>query len=48
VGGGIKSATDVLAKWESGADVVVIGTAIEQNMDFLNEISALRLELTNK
>jgi putative glycerol-1-phosphate prenyltransferase len=48
VGGGIKSATDVLAKWESGADVVVIGTAIEQNMDFLNEVSALRLELTNK
>ncbi|MFT7614418.1 MAG: phosphoglycerol geranylgeranyltransferase [Parvicellaceae bacterium] len=37
VGGGIKSVKEVQAKWEAGANLVVIGTAIEKNLGLLNE-----------
>lgn len=36
-GGGIKSKTEIQEKWEAGANIVVIGTAFEQNPEFLNE-----------
>ncbi|MFI5204722.1 MAG: geranylgeranylglyceryl/heptaprenylglyceryl phosphate synthase, partial [Flavobacteriales bacterium] len=35
VGGGIRSKENVLAAWEAGADVVVVGTAIENEPDWL-------------
>jgi putative glycerol-1-phosphate prenyltransferase len=34
-GGGIKTKLEVEAKWEAGADVVVIGTAFEQNPELI-------------
>jgi len=37
VGGGIKSVKEVQAKWKAGANLVVIGTAIEKNLGLLNE-----------
>lgn len=36
VGGGIKEPIEVHQLWKAGADVVVVGTAIEKNPDFLN------------
>lgn len=33
VGGGIKSMKDVNMYWERGADIVVVGTAIEENLE---------------
>ncbi len=36
VGGGIKEPVEVHQIWKAGADVVVIGTAIEKNPDFLD------------
>lgn len=42
VGGGIRSAEDVRNKFEAGADVVVIGNAIESNPEFLVEALHVR------
>ncbi|MFI5204399.1 MAG: geranylgeranylglyceryl/heptaprenylglyceryl phosphate synthase [Flavobacteriales bacterium] len=44
VGGGIRTRKNLLAAWEAGADVVVVGTAIEKNPDWLisEEITALQ------
>lgn len=36
VGGGITQPAEVFQLWEAGADVVVLGTAIENNPDFLS------------
>lgn len=43
-GGGIRSRQHVLDAWNAGADVVVVGTAIEKNPDWLiqEEIAALQ------
>lgn len=38
VGGGIRSKTDLLEAYKNGADVVVIGTAFEENTNFLDKI----------
>ncbi|WP_046756365.1 geranylgeranylglyceryl/heptaprenylglyceryl phosphate synthase [Kordia jejudonensis] len=38
VGGGIKSKTQLNEAFQAGADLVVIGTAFEENEDFFNEI----------
>ncbi|MFP4844832.1 geranylgeranylglyceryl/heptaprenylglyceryl phosphate synthase [Winogradskyella sp. PE311] len=38
VGGGIKSKTELKNAYEAGADMVVIGTAFEEDEDFFNEI----------
>lgn len=38
VGGGIKSAKEAREKLDAGADMIVIGTAIEKDPQFLNEI----------
>ena len=37
VGGGIRSGTELSMAYKSGADVVVIGTAFEENSDFLRK-----------
>ena len=38
VGGGIRSKTELLEAYKNGADVVVIGTAFEENNNFLQKI----------
>ncbi len=38
VGGGIQSASEALEKWNAGADLVVIGNAIEQNPELLKQV----------
>lgn len=38
VGGGIRTKKQLEAAYEAGADMVVIGTAIEENEDFFNEL----------
>lgn len=39
VGGGIQTASEALEKWNAGADLIVIGNAIEQNPQFLEEVA---------
>jgi heptaprenylglyceryl phosphate synthase len=39
IGGGINSAAKALHAFEAGADVIVIGNALEKNPETLNEIS---------
>ena len=46
VGGGIRCANEVQEKWDAGANVVVIGNKLEQDIDFLLDIK-LYLEATN-
>jgi len=38
VGGGIRSAAEAKEKLDAGADLIVVGTAVEENMAFLNEL----------
>jgi len=38
IGGGIKTTTQIQAAWNAGATMVVVGTAIEQNADWLNSL----------
>lgn len=38
VGGGIKSVTEAKEKLEAGADLIVLGTALEKNIDLLDEM----------
>ncbi|HRW20953.1 MAG TPA: geranylgeranylglyceryl/heptaprenylglyceryl phosphate synthase [Bacteroidales bacterium] len=38
VGGGLKTATDINSKFNAGADIVVIGNAIENNPEILSEL----------
>lgn len=45
VGGGMKSAQEVRDAFESGADIAVIGTAIEHNVDFLLDLQAIKAEV---
>ena len=42
VGGGIRDAETAKSIYESGADVIVIGNAIEKNPDLIQEISTLK------
>ncbi len=37
VGGGIRSKEELLEAYKNGADLVVIGTAFEENIDFLTK-----------
>ncbi|MEM6720813.1 MAG: geranylgeranylglyceryl/heptaprenylglyceryl phosphate synthase [Bacteroidota bacterium] len=48
VGGGIRSKTQLNAAFDSGADLVVIGTAFEQNEAFLSELRNEVLEITKE
>lgn len=41
VGGGIRSKDDAKSKLDAGADLLVIGTAIENNIHFIDEIASL-------
>ncbi len=42
VGGGIRSATQIETAFNAGADIVVIGTAIENDVNFLDEIKSIK------
>jgi geranylgeranylglyceryl phosphate synthase family protein len=39
IGGGVTQSETVYKLWKAGADVVVVGTVIENNPDFLEEFS---------
>lgn len=41
VGGGMRSATQIEAAFHAGADIVVIGTAIEKDIRFLDELKKI-------
>jgi len=41
VGGGIRSKEDAKAKLEAGADLLVVGTALENDLRFIEELSSL-------
>lgn len=38
VGGGIRTAEQAAQAWNAGADILVIGTAIEENISFIGEV----------
>ncbi|MGC9345002.1 MAG: geranylgeranylglyceryl/heptaprenylglyceryl phosphate synthase, partial [Bacteroidales bacterium] len=42
VGGGIKNAGDAEALYNAGADLIVVGNAIEENSSLIKSISAVR------
>lgn len=42
VGGGIRSKTQVETAFKAGADIVVIGTAIENKVEFLNDLKSIK------
>lgn len=42
VGGGIKNAEQMECAFAAGADIIVIGTAIEEDVNFLNEIKKIK------
>lgn len=42
VGGGLRSAAQIEIAFSAGADIVVIGTAIENNIKFLEEIKSIK------
>lgn len=42
VGGGIRSAAQIETAFKAGADIVVIGTAIENDVEFLNKIKSIK------
>jgi phosphoglycerol geranylgeranyltransferase len=41
VGGGIQSADDLKMVFDSGADIAVVGTAVEQNPEILSEFASM-------
>lgn len=41
VGGGIRSKDDAKAKLDAGADLLVVGTALENDLSFIEELSSL-------
>ena len=42
VGGGLKTIQDIKKAYNAGADIVVIGNHLEENPDFLDELSMLK------
>ncbi|MCC6517027.1 MAG: geranylgeranylglyceryl/heptaprenylglyceryl phosphate synthase [Chitinophagales bacterium] len=42
VGGGLRSKAQIEAAFDAGADIAVIGTAIENNIHFLDEIKSIK------
>jgi phosphoglycerol geranylgeranyltransferase len=42
VGGGIRSAVQIETAFNAGADIVVIGTAIENDITFLEELKSIK------
>lgn len=47
VGGGIKSAQNATDAWKAGADVIVIGNAIEKDIDLIEKICKLKNKYPN-
>jgi putative glycerol-1-phosphate prenyltransferase len=47
VGGGIRTASDARKAWESGADCIVVGNAIEENQEFLLQLAEEKLLMQN-
>jgi len=45
IGGGIRTKEQAMSAWSSGADIVVVGNAIEDNPEFIVDLSTLKLEL---
>ena len=45
VGGGIRSIEEAQEKWSAGANVVVIGTAIEKNLSLLEDFAKINEDL---
>ncbi|WMN08041.1 geranylgeranylglyceryl/heptaprenylglyceryl phosphate synthase [Marivirga arenosa] len=48
IGGGINSVSKAKSAWKSGADVVVVGNAIEQNPDLLIEMTEAKIVLNQQ
>ncbi len=45
VGGGIRTKSQAFDIWKSGADIIVVGNSLEENPNFLTELSELKAEL---
>ncbi len=45
VGGGIRSSREAVEAWNAGADIVVVGNAIEENNGLINELTEALQEL---
>jgi putative glycerol-1-phosphate prenyltransferase len=45
VGGGIRDAETAKLIWNAGADIIVIGNAVEENVSLLSEVSMLKREI---
>lgn len=48
VGGGINTPHKALQSWEAGADVVVIGTAVESDLKLISQIAASKKEINEE
>lgn len=48
IGGGIRSTSDAVDAWQAGADIVVIGNAIEKNTGVIAQVSKARDTLNAK
>jgi len=48
IGGGIRSTSDAVDAWQAGADIVVIGNAIEKNTGVIAQVSKARDTLNGK
>lgn len=48
VGGGINTASKAESAYNSGADMLVLGTAVEKNIDFLSEVVAIRDKINSR
>lgn len=47
IGGGIKTKDDIMKSYEAGADMLVIGTAIEENLYLLEELTYYKAKFYN-
>ncbi len=45
VGGGIKNVEQIIEAWDSGAQWVVVGSKIEEDSQFLNELKKIKVNL---
>ncbi len=48
IGGGVRTAHQAQEIWEAGADILVVGNAIEENPDFIDELFAKKEILNEK
>lgn len=48
VGGGINTSSKAESAYNSGADMLVLGTAVEKNIDFISEVVAIRDKINSK